>query len=64
MKREFTQNLSRDEVCYTNSLILLVKNMLCGKLHYQQGFKLILVSYKSAPVAHALGSTPGPSNLN
>ena len=25
-----------DEVYYTNTLILLVKNMLCSKLHYQK----------------------------
>ena len=31
---------------YTNPLILLVKNMLCGKLHCQKGFNLNPFSYK------------------
>ena len=28
--------LSGDEVYYTNIFVLLVKNMLCGKFHYQK----------------------------
>jgi len=46
MKRELNLNLSGNEVYYTNSLILLVKNMLCSKLHYQKGFNLNPFSYK------------------
>ena len=42
IKRELNQNLSGDEVYYANSLILLVINMLCSKLHYQEGFNPIL----------------------
>ena len=38
--------MSGNEVCYTNSLILLVKNMLCSKLHRQKGFNGIPFSYK------------------
>ena len=45
MKRGLNQNLSGDEVYYTNSLIWVVENMLCGKLHCQKGFDLILFSY-------------------
>jgi hypothetical protein len=30
MERELNQNLSGNEVYHTNSLILLVKNMLCS----------------------------------
>ena len=35
-EKEFTLKLSGNEVCCTNYLILLVNNMLCSKLHYQQ----------------------------
>ena len=35
-------NLSGNEVDFTNSEILLVKSMLCSKLHCQKGFNLIL----------------------
>ena len=38
MKRELDSNLYGNEVCYTNSLILLVKNLLCSRLHRQKGF--------------------------
>jgi hypothetical protein len=41
-------NLSGGEVCYTNSLILLVKNILCSNLHCQKDFGLLLFSYKTA----------------
>ena len=36
MKREFNQNLSKNEVDNTNSVVLLIKNMLCSKLHCQK----------------------------
>jgi len=35
-------NLSGNEVYYTDSLALLVKNMLCSELLCQKGFDLIL----------------------
>ena len=35
-----------DESYYTNSSIILVKNMLCGELHCQRVFNLILFSNK------------------
>ena len=38
-------NLSGNEVDYTNSFTLLVRNMLCSKLLFQKGFDLILFSY-------------------
>ena len=41
MKRQLDSNLPDNEGYYTNGLILLVKNMLCSKLHYQKGFNLI-----------------------
>ena len=47
MKRESNQNLSGNEVYYTNSLILLVKHMLCSILDYSKGFDFISFSYKS-----------------
>ena len=46
MKRELDQNLSGNEVYCTNSLISLVKNMLCGKLHCKKGLNLILCQYE------------------
>jgi hypothetical protein len=46
MNSELNQTLSGNEVCSTNSLILLVKNMLYSNLHCQKGFNLILFSYK------------------
>ena len=55
MKRELNQNLG-DEVDYTNSLILLVKNMLCSKLHDQKGLNSISFSYQfEAAMAQGLG---------
>ena len=36
MKRESNQNLSGDEVDYTNHLLLRVKKMLCGKPRCQK----------------------------
>ena len=46
MERVLYQNLSGNEVYYINSLILLVKNVLCSNLRYQKGFNLIAFSYK------------------
>ena len=46
MKRKSNKNLPGNEVYYTNSLVLLVKNMLCSKLHYQKYFELIVFLYK------------------
>ena len=46
MKREFHSNLSGNEVCYTNSSILLAENMLCSKLHCQKDLNSILFSCK------------------
>ena len=37
---------SGNEVYYTNSSMLLVKNMLCGKFCCHKGSNLILFSYK------------------
>jgi len=39
-------NFRGNEVYHTNSLVLLVKDILCSKLHCQKGFYLILFSYK------------------
>jgi len=46
MKGESNQNLSGNEIYYTNSLISLVKNLLCGQLHCQKGSHLIPLSCK------------------
>ena len=48
MQRELDKKLSGIEVYNTNSSILLVKNMLCSKLHCENGFNLIIFSYKTA----------------
>jgi hypothetical protein len=45
-KRELNSNLSGNEVYYTKSLILLVKNMLCSNFYYQEHFNLIFFSQK------------------
>ena len=37
---------SGNEVYYTNSLMILIKMMLCGKLHCQKFLKLKIFSYK------------------
>ena len=42
----FQVQLSGDEVYYINSLILLVKKMLCSKLHCQEVFNLKAFSCK------------------
>ena len=43
--KAFQLKLSGNEVYHTNSSILLGKNMLCSKLHYQKGFDSILCSH-------------------
>ena len=45
-KRKLNQNLAGNEFYNTDLLILLVKNMLCSKLHRQKGFDLILLAYQ------------------
>ena len=45
-EKSFNLKLSSTEVYYTIFLILLVKNMLCSKLHCQNVFELKLFSYK------------------
>ena len=56
MKRELDQNPSGDKVYYTNSLTLLVKNMLCSKLHDQKSLNSISFSYKfEAAMVRGLG---------
>jgi len=35
-EKGFKLKLSGNEVFYTNSLILLVDNMLCGKVHFEK----------------------------
>jgi len=37
-----------NEVCYTNALMLLGRNMLCCKFHCQKGFNPIIFSYAIA----------------
>ena len=70
MKRELHQNLSRNEVCYTISLMMPVRNMLRSKLYCQIFFNSIPFSYEIPPQAAnaglrarlaeaAAGSTPG-----
>ena len=46
MKTELRQILSGYEVYYTNSLMLLVKNMLRSKFHCQKDFNSFFVSYE------------------
>ena len=46
MKKESNEQISSNEVDYTHYLILLVKNMLCSKLHRQKGFNPIRFSHK------------------
>ena len=45
MKSELSSNLSGNEVYHTNSLICLLKNMLCGNLDCWKGFGSITVGY-------------------
>jgi hypothetical protein len=59
MKKALHENLSGDEVYNTNSLTLLVKNVLWIKL-YCQGLNLVIFSYKiggrTTPSSTAQGS--------
>ena len=50
--------LSSDEVHFTSSSLLLVKNMLCSKIHCQKGLNLIIFSYKIQDLPASPGSTP------
>ena len=43
MKRELNQNLSSNEVHFTNYLISLVENMLCSKIHCHKYFDSIIL---------------------
>jgi hypothetical protein len=43
----FNEKLSGDEVNYTNSSILFVKNMRCSKIHCQEAFNLKGFSHKA-----------------
>ena len=52
MKRELNQKNSGDEVCCTNSVTLLVKNILCCKFHCQRDSDLILFSYEIHPAGY------------
>ena len=45
LKRDLVRNLSGNDVYRTNSLIILVKNMLCSRLHRQTGVILIIFSW-------------------
>jgi len=56
-EKAFKLKLSGNEVYYTNALLLLIKNMLCSKLHCQKGFELKLFLYKTRT------THPGPHNL-
>ena len=57
MKRELDSNLSGHGVCHTNSATSLVKDMLCGKLHCQTDFDLIIFS----DLFHTLHPPPPPN---
>ena len=56
MNRELNSNLSGNKVYYTNSSILLEKNMLCNKLHDQKGFDLIPCSCKTSSTPCSMAS--------
>ena len=47
-KRKLNSNLCGNEIYYTNYLIPLVKNILCGELHCQKGFNSILLRNREA----------------
>jgi len=47
-EKAFRLRLAGNEVYKMNSLIFLVKIMLCSKLHCQDVFKLTLLSYKDS----------------
>ena len=54
MERLSISKISGYEVHYTMSLILLVKIMLCSKLHCQKTFKLKVFSYKISDIVGAV----------
>jgi len=58
LKRGLKENLSGNEVYYTNSSISLVNNMLCSKLPCQKGFNLLLFSCKNSEL---LWENPSPT---
>ena len=62
IKRKLNANLSGNEVYYTKSLMLLVKNMLRCSLHYPKVFNSILfhinLRTSAAGRGPALGDTP------
>jgi hypothetical protein len=62
-ERESNENISGNEVYYTNALMFLVKNILCKNVHCQKGFNLIPFSYKPArsELDFKLESDPRPS---
>ena len=71
--KRINSNLSGNEVYYTNSSILLVKNMLCSTLHCRTDFDLILFHSHIRSCQHlisrrcsrsaSLWETPGPGAL-
>ena len=54
MKRDINKNLPGNEVYYTNALILLIKIMMCSKLHCQKGFRLKPFFYKIEDNGHSV----------
>ena len=63
IERELNSNLSGNEDHYTDTLILLVNNMLCSKLHCQTGFSFILFPCKLSPCSACRGRKRG-SNVD
>ena len=69
MKREFELKLSGNEACNTNSLILLVQNMLCSKFLCQNfliefpSYENTLASYENTLPARLLVPTLVPRGL-
>jgi hypothetical protein len=57
MKRKLDVKLSGNEIYYPDSLILLVKNMLCSKLRCQKGFNSIPFSCKTMCEASSVQSS-------
>ena len=64
MKRELDHNLFGNEVYRTNSLILLVKNMLCNKLHCQKGSNVNLLSCKIKTLSRFGETVAGEATSN
>ena len=64
-EKAFKLRLSGHELYNTNPLILLVKNMLCSKLHSQIFFQLKLFSYKIGSTWWRMASQchPSPAGL-